>query len=187
MELKDIVAISGIGGLHQVIGRNKSGLIVETIDAGKKRFGTTMQQKISVLADIAIFTSGDDVRLTQVFRNIEAAEAAGAAIPDAKTNNEDLKNFMAQVLPEYDRERVYVSDIKKIAGWYRLLKGLVDFNKEESETETEGAETDATTSEEKSKAKAPSKNFHPQGNKVAAPKGPAGGKSKTNTPRKMGS
>lgn len=187
MELKDIVAISGIGGLHQVIGRNKSGLIVETIDAGKKRFGTTMQQKISVLADIAIFTSGDDVRLTQVFRNIEAAEAAGTAIPDAKTDNEGLKTFMAQVLPEYDRERVYVSDIKKIAGWYRLLKGLVDFNKEESEAETEGTETDATTSEEKSKAKAASKNFHPQGAKVAAPKGPAGGKSKTSTPRKMGS
>lgn len=187
MELKDIVAISGVGGLHQVIGRNKSGLIVETIDAGKKRFGTTMQQKISVLADIAIFTSGDDVRLTQVFRNIEAAEAAGVPIPDAKTDNEGLKAFMGQVLPDYDRERVYVSDIRKIASWYRLLKGLVDFSKEETETETEGAEHENTGADDKTKSKASAKNFHPQGGKVAAPKGPAGGKSKTSTPRKMGS
>ncbi|MEN9510877.1 MAG: hypothetical protein RLZZ370_696, partial [Bacteroidota bacterium] len=141
MELKDIVAISGMGGLHQVIGRNKSGLIVETIHGNKKRFGTTMQQKISVLADIAIFTSDEDVRLLQVFRNIEAAEANGLTVPDAKTDNNGLKAFMEQVLPAYDRERVYVSDIKKIASWYLMLKGIVDFQKEEEVSE--GAETDA--------------------------------------------
>ncbi len=187
MELKDIVAISGIGGLHHVIGRNKSGLIVETIDAGKKRFGTTMQQKISVLADIAIFTSGDDVRLSQVFRNIDAAEATGTAIPDAKTDNPGLKSFMDQILPDYDRERVYVSDIRKIATWYKQLKGLVDFSKEDTEVEAEGADADSTLADDKAKSKAQPKNFHPQGTKVAAPKGPAGGKSKTSTPRKMGS
>jgi hypothetical protein len=187
MELKDIVAISGLGGLHQVIGRNKSGLIVETIHGNKKRFGTTMQQKISVLADIAIFTSGEDVRLLQVFRNIEAAEASGLTVPDAKTDNNGLKAFMEQVLPEYDRERVYVSDIKKIASWYLMLKGIVDFQKEEEVSE--GAETDAEgiSTDGAPKSKAPAKNFHATGGKVAAPKGPAGGKSKTSTPRKMGS
>jgi len=187
MELKDIVAISGIGGLHQVIGRNKSGLIVETIDGSKKRFGTTLQQKISVLADIAIFTSGEDVRLNQVFRNIEAAEAEGLSLPDAKADNEALKAFMGKVLPEFDRERVYVSDIRKIAGWYSLLKGKVDFQKEESEEQTGNADAEGTAADDKAKSKAQPKNFPPQGTKVAAPKGPAGGKSKTSTPRKMGS
>jgi hypothetical protein len=184
MELKDIVAISGIGGLHQIVGRNKNGLIVETIDEKKKRFSTTLSQKISVLTDIAIFTESEEVRLAQVIKNIKAAEDAGTVIPDNKASNDDLKAFMEKVLPEYDKERVYVSDIRKLANWYRILRDVIDYASldEVEDNAGEGAADTAQGEETRSKS---NRNFTPPAAKVAPVKGPAG--KKTSTPRKMGS
>jgi hypothetical protein len=184
MELKDIVAISGMGGLHHVIGRNRNGLIVESIDAQRKRFSTTLNQKISVLADIALFTNNEDARLAQVLKNIRAAEAEGLQVPDGKADNNTYKAFMEKALPEYDRERVYVSDMRKLAVWYSVLSDVLDFEKLDEVAE-EGSEQDNVVEETRSKAN--SRNVPPPKAKVAPVKGPAGGKSKTSTPRKMGS
>jgi len=183
MELKDIVAISGIGGLHQIVGRNKNGLIVETIDEKKKRFSTTLNQKISVLTDIAIFTETEEVRLAQVIKNIKAAEEGGLTIPESKAGNDELKAFMEKVLPEYDKERVYVSDIRKLANWYRTLRDVIDYNSLDEVEQTEGENSESITAED-TRTKS-NRNFTPPAAKVAPVKGPAG--KKTSTPRKMGS
>lgn len=186
MELKDIVAISGMGGLHHVIGRNRNGLIVESIDAQRKRFSTTLNQKISVLADIALFTSDEDVRLAQVLKNIRQAESEGLQVPDGKADNNAFKAFMEKALPDYDRERVYVSDMRKLAVWYHVLRDVLDFEKLDEVAE-EGSELSSENAPEDNRSKNINRNVPPPAAKVAPVKGPSGGKSKTSTPRKMGS
>jgi hypothetical protein len=183
MELKDVVSVTGMPGLHKILGRNKSGLILESL-TDKKRFGTNPRQRISVLSDIAMFTDEEEVKLAVVLMSIKALEDAGKAVPTAKSDNDEVKAFMSQVLPNYDRERVYTSDMKKLFVWYGMLKGTeldwANLNKESDDTE--GAETEApkATDTKAKKATTAPKN-------TAVKKTAAGAKTKTTTPRKMGS
>lgn len=159
MELKDVVSVTGMPGLHKILGRNKSGLILESL-TDNKRFGTNPRQRISVLSDIAMFTDDEEVKLAVVLMSIKALEDAGTAIPDAKADNDEVKAFMAKVLPNYDRERVYTSDMKKLFVWYGMLKGTdLDWSNLDKVTESEeGTDTDApkaTDSKAKKSAAAP--------------------------------
>lgn len=183
MELKDIVSVSGVAGLHKIIGRNKNGLIVETIGDNKK-FATNIRQRVSILADIAIFTEDGEAKLWEVIKAIKALEDEGKSIPDAKADNDVAKAFMASILPQYDTEKVYVSDMKKLFGWYHTIKSVIDYSKlgVEEETETEAAEKSGDSPVKAAKKVAPKKTT-----KTAAPKTMAGAKVKTTTPRKMGS
>lgn len=139
IELKDVVSVAGIGGLHKIVGQRPSGLILETIDDKKKRFPTSLTQKVSVLEDIAMFTSTDEVRLSDVLLSIKEKEAGGLTVPERKADENTLRAFMESVLPDYDKERVYASDIKKLVGWYAILKEVLDFealkNSDDDETE----------------------------------------------------
>jgi hypothetical protein len=184
MELKDIVSVSGMPGLHKIIGRNKNGLVVETIGENKK-FATNVRQRVSVLADIAIFTEDGEAKLWEVIKSIKALEDGGKTIPTGKAENDEARAFMAEVLPGYDTEKVYVSDMKKLFAWYHSLKPVLDFDKlgvEESEESSEGAEAGESVV-----AKKPVDKAAPKKVKTAAPKPLAGAKVKTTTPRKMGS
>jgi hypothetical protein len=122
MELKDILSISGQGGLFKNISQAKNGIIVENLQTGKRMhaFATT---KISSLEDISIYTETDEVPLADVLRKIREKENGGQAI-DHKSGNQDLKDYFEEVLPDYDKDRVYVSDIKKIISWYNQLQKL---------------------------------------------------------------
>jgi hypothetical protein len=122
MELKDIVAISGKRGLHKVIGRSKNGIIVETIGSGL-RFSTGYQDKVSVLADISMYTLDGDLRLSDVFLKLKAANN----VPDAKADIKVVRNFLIDTI-QLDSERVYDSDIKKLITWYNLLKDVLNFD-----------------------------------------------------------
>lgn len=184
MELKDIVSVAGVAGLHKVIGRNKTGLIVETIGSGKK-FATTIQQRVSVLADIAMFTDEGEAKLWEVLKNLKALDDAGKNPPAANADNDAVKAYMATVLPAYDREKVYVSDMKKLFSWYGVLKGLLDWDKLGQETEEDAG--DAETPAEKPAEKPAAKSAAPKKVKTSAPKPSGGVKAKTTTPRKMGS
>lgn len=185
MELKDIVAVAGMGGLHQIVGQRPSGLILETIDEQKRRFPTTLTQKVSILEDIAMFTIEGEIRLGDVFVNIHTKEAEGFVLPAKNADNNALKAFMETVLPTYDKERVYVSDIKKLASWYAILKDHLDFDALKNKgTEEEGAETKTET---KADLKPAAETKH-KAVKTAAPKvntknAPV---KKTSTPRKTG-
>lgn len=122
MELKDVVAISGKSGLHKVIGRSKNGIIVETIGTGT-RFSTGYQDKVSVLVDISMYTVDGDMRLSEVFLKLKAANN----VPDAKTDVKAVRKFLIDTI-KLDSERVYDSDIKKLITWYNLLKDVLNFD-----------------------------------------------------------
>ncbi len=133
MNLKDYLAISGQSGLFKYIAQGKNGLIVESLLTGKRMFVTTAH-KVSILEDIAIFTTSEEVPLKEVFKNIYKKENGGPAI-NHKSSEEELKKYMAEILPDYDRERVYVSDIKKVLQWYNILqeRNLISFEEETNE------------------------------------------------------
>jgi hypothetical protein len=131
--LKDILSISGFGGLYKFISQGRSGIIVESLE-DKKRMNASATAKISALEDIAIFTETEDIPLNDVFKAIFEKENEGVSISHKSSGNE-LKSYFDEVLPDYDKERVYVSDIKKVINWYNILHKLELLSFEEEETE----------------------------------------------------
>ncbi len=130
--LKDILAISGQGGLFKMISQTKNSIIVESIVDGK-RIPAYSTSRISALEDISIYTEDGDVKLKEVFKRIHGKENGGKAI-DNKLPNQQLQAYFNEVLPEYDKDRVYVSDIKKVLNWYNLLhdKNLLKIEEDDS-------------------------------------------------------
>jgi hypothetical protein len=143
MNLKDILAISGEGTLFRFIAQGKNAVIVENLETGR-RFSAGATAKVSALEEIAIFTTGEDMPLGKVMDKIWERENGGEALSH-KLPDADLKKYFAELLPEYDRERVYTSDIKKVLHWYNLLHGLNLLVKEEEEKKEE--ETTGDTEE----------------------------------------
>jgi len=136
--LKGILAISGQPGLFKVVSEGKNNIIVESLLNGKK-MPAFASSKISSLEDIAIYTSQEDVPLKDVFKNIMKKEDGGKAISH-KASTEELTNYFGEVLPEYDRDQVYISDIRKVIQWYNLLQEKELLN-DEDEAESEESET----------------------------------------------
>lgn len=133
--LKTILSISGKPGLYRLISRGKNMLIVESV-ADKKRLPAYGNEKIISLGDIAMYTDGDDVPLQQVLQAMKTKEnGAVAALDVKKASAKELGAYLAEVLPNYDRDCVHVSDIKKLISWYNLLvnAGLTDFEEEAAE------------------------------------------------------
>jgi hypothetical protein len=135
MALKDILVISGQSGLYKFISQGRSTIIVENM-ADKKRTNVASTAKISMLNDIAIFTDEKDVSLRTVFKKIQDKENGGATIP-YKSPDVELKKYFEEILPQYDKNRVYLSDIRKVLMWYNALLnlGITDFEEVESESE----------------------------------------------------
>ncbi len=129
--LKGILAVSGHQGLFKHIAESKNNIIVEALDTGK-RMPVYSSSKVSALEDIAIYTNTADIPLKEIFKTISDKENGGEALSH-KSSPDKLKNYFAEILPEYDRDRVYVSDIKKVLLWYNILqgKGMLDFTEEE--------------------------------------------------------
>jgi hypothetical protein len=119
MNLKDILAISGYSGLYRFISQGRNGVIVEGV-IDKKRMNATGSARVSALDDIAIYTDDKEVPLKEIFRKIYQKENGGPSI-DPKSGTDKLKKYFEEILPEYDREKVYPSDIKKVFTWYNLL------------------------------------------------------------------
>lgn len=141
-----ILAISGKPGLFKLVSRGKNNLIVESLDAAHKRqpaFGT---DRITSLSDIAMYTDADDVPLTDVLESLKTLEEGKtASIDPKKAGSDELRQYFAKVLPDFDRERVHVSDIKKLLQWYNILieNGITDFKEEEAEQTEATDETKA--------------------------------------------
>ena len=136
--LKGILAIAGHSGLFKMVSNSKNALIVESL-VDKKRMPAYASSKISALEDIAIFTDEGDVQLAEVFKNIKEKEDCGQAISHKASGN-DLKAYMLEVLPNYDEDRVYVSDMKKVFQWYNILQENDLLNVVETEEETKEEE-----------------------------------------------
>lgn len=127
MELKEILAISGQPGLYKYVAQSTRGVIVESLLDGR-RMNAAANAKVSSLTEISMFTEGEDIPLAEVFTRIYAHTEGKEAI-SPKESPEKLKAAFAEVLPEYDRERVHVSDIKKCFAWYNTLvqAGFTEF------------------------------------------------------------
>lgn len=138
--LKTILAISGKPGLYKLVSQAKNMLIVETVDASRKRMPVYASDKVISLGDIAMYTDDDEVALAEVLESVKKKEnGAVTAIDYKKASVEELNAFMAEVLPTYDRDRVHTSDIKKLIQWYNLLvsNGITEFVEKGTETAAE--------------------------------------------------
>ncbi len=133
--LKGVLAVSGQGGLFKLVSQAKNSIIVESLLDGK-RMPAYATSRISALEDISIFTEEADVKLADVFKNISDKENGGASISH-KVSAKELKAYFSEILPDYDQDRVYVSDMKKVIMWYNLLqeKELLNFDAVEAKTE----------------------------------------------------
>jgi hypothetical protein len=143
--LKGILSIGGKPGLYKMISQTKNGLIVESL-LDNKRMPAFSSAKISALEDISVFTEKEDIPLVDVFKAISDKEG-GKECPGAKLGNDELKKYMEEVLPTFDKERVYISDIKKILNWYNILLVLKMLNFEEHREDIK--ETEGDDKEEK--------------------------------------
>lgn len=141
--LKKILSISGKPGLYKLVSQGKNMLIVESMTDGK-RIPAFSKDKVVSLADIAIFSDAGEVKLAEVLEKLKNHENGSVCHIDTKADNNVLRKFMAEILPDYDRERVYPSDIRKLINWYNILitNGITDFS--EKETGEEGSETENT-------------------------------------------
>ena len=155
MVLKDILAISGEPGLFKFIAQGKNAIIVEHLESGK-RSSAFSSAKVSSLEDISVFTENEDLSLGKVFDKIFEKESGGPAI-DSKSEAEKLKKYFEEIVPDYSKERVYLSDIKKIILWYNLLHKKELLIKEEPEKTTDSdkkeSKTDSAPASEKKKKK----------------------------------
>ena len=145
MDLTEIMSISGKPGLYKMISQTKNGMLVESM-LDQKRFPVFAHEKISSLEEISIFTETEDLPLKDIFKKINDLLEGGKALSH-KSSPEELKEFFEDVVSDYDKERVYVSDIKKVIQWYNLLheKEMLDFTEdEEDKEESKEAETGNT-------------------------------------------
>ena len=133
--LKEILSISGKPGLQKLVSNSSNAIIVESLIDGK-RFPAYSNSKIIALEDISIYTEEEDMPLREVFKRIYTKENGQSALSH-KESSEKIIAYFNEIVPEYDKDRVYTSDMKKIIQWYNLLteKGMLNFSEEESKEE----------------------------------------------------
>ncbi len=136
-DLSKILSISGHSGLFLYLSQSRTGAIVESL-ADKKRTCFGMNSKMSTLADISIYTDEGEVKLKEVFTKMKEVLGDDDA-PTSKSTPEELKAFFAKALPDYDRDRFYVSHMKKVVEWYNALKHYASLDFEEPEAAEENA------------------------------------------------
>ncbi|MBO5585757.1 MAG: DUF5606 domain-containing protein [Bacteroidaceae bacterium] len=145
--IKQILAISGKPGLYKLVSRGNKSLIVETVDEQKKRMPAFGADRVVSLGDISIYTNDDnEVSLASVFQSIKQNyDGKAVDLSPKKADQDDIIAFFAKVLPNYDTDRVRVSDMRKVLSWYNILinNGINEF-----ESKEEGAEEDQKTTEE---------------------------------------
>lgn len=122
-ELKDIITVSGMPGLYRIVKPTSNGVLVESLGESSKRLVMSQNKPVSKLEDISIYTETDTVPLSDIMNKAE--ELFGKELPvTVKSQDAELRDFMEKILPEYDRERVYPSNIRKLITWYQILAAL---------------------------------------------------------------
>ena len=138
MNLKDLIAVSGISGVFKIAGNRNNGLIIEDLDTGKKKFAPSRRHQFTPLESIAIYTDDDSTALSKVFSNMmDQLEDNPPVNPNSKP--EELREYFADVLPDFDRDQVSSGDIKKVIKWFIFLNERNLLSQEEVE-ETKEAE-----------------------------------------------
>ncbi|SDS42195.1 hypothetical protein SAMN04487764_2181 [Gillisia sp. Hel1_33_143] len=137
MGLEKILSISGKPGLYELTAQTRGGFVAKSVTDGKK-IAVNVRNNVSLLSEIAIYTYTEEVPLGEIFQKISDKEEGKKAI-DHKSNKKELEAYFSEILPDYDVERVYQSDIKKVLQWYNLLidNGFTDFSKGEAKASDE--------------------------------------------------
>jgi hypothetical protein len=161
MEYREIVAVTGLSGLYQLVTTKSDGAIVRSVADKQTKFISARQHNVTPLESIEVYTTGENVRLHDVFRKMQEHEGTMALVDVKVANNDTIKKYFKSIFPEFDEERVYVSDMKKMVKWYEVLKAndMLRFPEETEATEDGGA-APATTepaAEEKPAKKAAKK------------------------------
>ena len=149
MRFREVTSISGLGGLYKMEVQKPSGVIVTSLTEGWTKFISNRQHLFSPLDNISIYTDNDTVELLEVILAVHENREKFPAPADAKASNDELKAWFANILPNYDREKVYAGDIKKLIKWYQILleQGVIDTELEEKKKAAEEKEN-ADTKEE---------------------------------------
>lgn len=193
MDLKDIAAVSGKGGLFKVIKPTRTGVILETIDEQKNKLIANANNRISLLKEISVYTTSKEssLPLEDVFRTIYQKFGVNLTI-NPKSSEQELRSFLEGIVPDYDTERVYNSDIKKIVNWYSILIEFYPeiFNKPKEEAKPEEEQEKATPEAKKEVKKEAKKDEKKEVKKETKkeskeePKAAAKAKAKTTTAKK---
>lgn len=152
MDLSGVISISGKPGLFKVVAQSKNNIIVESL-IDNKRIPAYSTDRISALEDISIYTYEEDVPLKQVYTTIAKKEDCKAG-PSHKDSSNKLSAYLEEILPDYDQDRVYPSDIKKLFQWYNILQNAGLITLDEEKEEKEKGEGEKKVKEEKKEAKA---------------------------------
>lgn len=151
MNLTGIISISGKAGLFKVVGQSKNSIIVENINDGK-RMPAYASNRISALEDISIYTIEEDVPLREVYEKIYEKEQ-GKEAPPHKEDIDILRTYLESILPDYDKEKVYDSDLRKLFQWYNILHKAELLEPEPEEEEKEAPKKEEKVKKEKAAAK----------------------------------
>ncbi len=150
IDLTGIISISGQPGLFKIVAQSKNGVIVEGL-ADKKRLNIYSSTKVSTLSDISMFTAGEDKPIEEIMTSVFEKEKGGAAI-DNKEDDKAIEKYFAEVLPDYDKDRVYVSNMRKLFAWYNALQTTGNLKEKEEAKEGEEKSKAAIALEDKNKA-----------------------------------
>ena len=141
MSLDKILSIGGQPGLHKLVTQTRTGFVAESL-LDKKRITVGMRSNVSILSEIAIYTLEEELPLREVFLKIQVKEKGGKTSVGHKEEKIKLEEYFFEVLPDYDEDRVYASDIKKVIQWYNILheNGITDFSEKDSSDNTDEEE-----------------------------------------------
>lgn len=142
MKLKGIIAISGKPGLFKILSHAKGGVIVETVLDGKRTMAS-LTSTMSSLDDISMYTQTEELPLREIMRRIAEKQDNGQALDAKASTDAELKEYFEAIVPDYDRERVYASHIRKLFHWYNLLQGAGMVSKEKEDEEEQASEEKA--------------------------------------------
>lgn len=167
MELKEILAISKLPGLFQIVASRDNGLIVSPLGEDKRKFVASRQHMFTPLENITVYTNTDSIELTKIFESIKL-NLEKHPIPDLKAADKVLRSYFAEIVPEHDKQRVYISDIKKMLKWYLALdaNGLLSIDKEGEKADKK----EAKEIKEKSSVKKAAKTTNTASNAKSSPK-----------------
>ena len=142
MNLKNVAAVSGKSGLFKVVKPTRTGVILEAMDASKKKWVANASHRVSILREISIYVTGEEssVLLEDVYSKIKKKYNTELPVT-SKSTTKELFSFLGEILPDYDEERVYSSDVKKMVSWYSLITEFAPEVMEEASSEEEGEET----------------------------------------------
>jgi hypothetical protein len=163
MEYREIVSVTGLGGLYQLLATKSDGAIVRDLSDKSTKFISSRLHSVTPLESIEVYTIGDNVRLQHVFLAMQEKESTVQILDPKKADNNAIKTYFGSVFPDFDQDRVYVSDMKKMLKWYEVLKlnDLLKFETQQESTITAEpaivAATEEATDAEAKPAKKPRK------------------------------